>query len=82
MKKIKLGKKYRDTISGYEGTATGRYEYLSGCVRIELTSSKLNNGKVLTQVFDDDQLVTVKGKKTKRESGQGGPRTSPARTGH
>lgn len=80
--KVKLGKKYRDKISGFEGTATGKYEYLNGCVRYELTASKLRDGKVLAQVFDEEQLEALNGKKPKLTSKSGGPRDTPARTGH
>ena len=35
--KIKLGDKVRDKVSGYEGIATSRTEYLNGCFQIEIT---------------------------------------------
>lgn len=35
-KEPELGKKYRCKISGYEGIATSRTEFLNGCVRYAL----------------------------------------------
>ncbi len=35
----KLGEKYRDSITGFEGAAVSRTEYLYGCVRVGLEGS-------------------------------------------
>ena len=42
---IKLGSKVRDSITGLEGIATARTEYLYGCVRITITPTELKDGK-------------------------------------
>lgn len=42
--RIKLGDKVRDKVSGYEGIATSRTEYLNGCFQIEITA-RLKKGK-------------------------------------
>lgn len=34
--KIKLGKKYRDNVHGFEGVATCQQSHLTGCDRIYL----------------------------------------------
>ncbi len=34
---IKLGDKVRDKVTGYEGIATSRTEFLNGCTQIEVT---------------------------------------------
>lgn len=36
IEKTRLGERYRDGISGYEGTATARAEYLHGCPQVKL----------------------------------------------
>lgn len=78
----KLGKKYRDTITGFEGVATGRFEYLHGCVRWQLVGKHPENGGPQDFVFDEPQLEEVKSEKThKATRGTGGPRPTPARTG-
>lgn len=67
----KLGKRYRDTITGFEGTATGRFEYLHGCVRINLTGAL--NGEPKDFAFDEPQLEEVDTKKRLAKVGPGGP---------
>lgn len=36
---IDLGSRVRDTVTGYEGVATGRGTWLTGCDRYHVTSS-------------------------------------------
>lgn len=82
-----LGNKYRDTISEWEGVATGRFDYLNGCQRVMLAGSK--DGKPEEFVFDVQQLVDLDGNpadsapaKEKESSKRvGGPRSAPSRTG-
>lgn len=56
-RKIKLGEKYRDTITGFEGTATGKHEYLHGCLQISLTGIK--DREPVVHTFDAPQLRHV-----------------------
>ena len=37
MKEIQLGDKVRDRVTGYEGIATSKTEFLNGCIQIEVT---------------------------------------------
>lgn len=53
----KLGKRYRDKITGFEGIATGRFEYLHGCVRWNLTG--VLNGEPKDFNFDEPQIEEV-----------------------
>jgi hypothetical protein len=77
---IALGKKCRDTITGFEGTATGRFEYLHGCVRWNLTG--VLNGEPKDFTFDEPQLEAVPDPVAHEPTrGAGGPRPTPARTG-
>lgn len=59
---IELGQKVRDSISGFEGIATARAEFLHGCIRIQVSPTKLQeNGQPIEgQYFDEAQLVPQK----------------------
>jgi hypothetical protein len=76
-KTIQLGERYRDSLTGYEGVATARHEYLYGCVRIALERIG-DNGEVKTEVFDEQRLATVADDQpVKQTATSGGPRTEP-----
>jgi hypothetical protein len=79
-KKIVLGNKYRDRISGFEGVATGRFEYLYGCVRYALEGTKEQEFKDYT--FYEQRLEEVKPpRKILPTARSGGPQPTPNRTG-
>ena len=62
---IKLGQKVRDRITGFEGVATSRTEYLYGCVRIYVEPGGLHDGKPIEpQVFDEQRLDQASEAKT------------------
>jgi hypothetical protein len=85
--KIQLGDKVKDRISGYTGIAFGRFEWLYGCVRFNVQSQELHEGKpVESQVFDEEQLELVESgvvlkseEKVQQATPPGGPRENPAR---
>ena len=56
---IKLGSAYKDSITGFQGVAIGRFEYLSGCVRIEIQSMELKDGKPIDSMVFDEQRLTA-----------------------
>ena len=57
---IKLGKRVKDTITGFEGIVVGRTEWLYGCVRVSVQPQTLHEGKpVEYQIFDEPQLVEI-----------------------
>lgn len=58
MTTIPLGSKCRDTVSGWQGVATGRYEYMNGCVRYEISAHD-KDGKPESFVFDEQQIEPV-----------------------
>lgn len=76
---IKLGSKVKDTLTGFEGIATGRTEWLYGCVRITIEPDKLDkDGKCIPSEWFDEQrveLVTEKAPTVSPESDAraGGP---------
>lgn len=78
---IELGKKYRDNISGFEGVATARFEYLTGCIRYCLESGG-KDGKPEEWIFDEQRLEEVEAPPVKTKSAKrGGSRPTPPRTG-
>ncbi len=57
--KIILGATYRDRLTGFEGIAIGRYEYLTGCTRVCIQSPQLVDGKTVEITLDAPQLTYV-----------------------
>lgn len=77
---VTLGRDYRDTITGFTGTATSRHEYLYGCVRVNLEANV--DGKPEEYVFDEQRLVDVTTDQPPQPTAtSGGARPTPARTG-
>ncbi len=88
---IKLGDKVKDVVSGFTGRATGRAEYITGCVQFLVMPDKVDKeGKFLEgHWFDEDRLKKVP--RTKRltlqpaarakKSPTGGPQSSPPDSG-
>ncbi len=81
---VVLGKKYKDSISGFTGVAVARTVFLHGCIRIGLCPAKVDkDGKILEDVwFDEPQLRDMRGKKVadqEVEDANHGPRMDAAR---
>jgi hypothetical protein len=57
---VKLGSKVKDSITGYEGIAVQRIEYLYGCVRIGVEGKVGADGKVPGIEYFDEQRVDPK----------------------
>ena len=80
VKEIKLGDLVRDTITGFEGIAVAKTDWLNGCSRFSLQSTGLHEGKVLdAECFDEMQLELVGSKGHKPDESTGGPRPDPAK---
>lgn len=55
-----LGSKVRDSVTGFEGVATAKHEYLNGCVRYSVEPPIGYDGKLPeAQTFDVQRLVVV-----------------------
>lgn len=78
--KITLGTKVRDVITGFEGMATGRAEYLTGCVQVCVSPRIGDDGKVRdSHWFDEDRLEVVDAKPIALKiANAGGPQSNAA----
>jgi len=57
---VQLGTKVRDNITGFEGIAVSRTEYLFGCVRVCVEPQALHDGKPIdSQFFDEQRLEAI-----------------------
>lgn len=77
-KKIKLGSKVRCKITGYEGIATIRSEFLNGCVQYNVTAPVRDNKPQEDVGIDVQSLEVIKAPKRKKKSksdSKGGPNT-------
>lgn len=79
MFKFDLRDTVKDEITGFTGVVIGRTEWLNGCIRYIVQSTKLKDGKITDgENIDEDQLVLVKKGKSKAEKPRtGGPFPSP-----
>ncbi len=66
---IELGKKYKDSITGFEGIATARTEYMFGCVNILLVGKELKSDGTPNELWFDEQRLVPKGKDKKEPPG-------------
>jgi len=76
----KLGERYRDPLTGFEGVATGVTFYLHACERITLEFVK--DGKIEYESFDAPRLVHIRSglqPVTERTGGPGGREAQPNR---
>lgn len=55
----RLGRTYKDTITGFEGVATGHCEYLTGCNQTLLAPPSTDAGKLADSHWFDDQRLVV-----------------------
>jgi hypothetical protein len=81
---VSLGDKVKDRISGFEGIATCRSEYMFGCVRVGVSPRGTHEGKpVESQWFDEDQLDVIEVSAIQRPASvderRGGPMSAPPR---
>ena len=80
---IRLGQKVRDEITGFTGVVTGRFEYLYGCVRIQVQPQGLDKDSKVQEAytFDEGQLRVVDEAGVtppNLEASTGGPRSDPS----
>lgn len=81
-KKIELGDKVKDSVTGFSGIVIGRTVWLYGCSRMIVQPEGITKeGKIYeSQSFDEPQLLLVKPAKVKEGShNTGGPRKEVSR---
>lgn len=71
--KIKMGRIYKDSVSGWVGMAVSKHKYMNGCVRWELAGAN-KEGKPTGYVFDEQQIVQVDDQPVTATATAGGPR--------
>lgn len=59
MSKAVLGCRYRDVVTGFEGVATGRCEYLTGCNQVLLAPRSEGGKPAEASWFDEQRLEGV-----------------------
>ena len=76
---VSLGDIVKDSINGYKGTVIAIADWLNGCRRVVIQSSKLKDdgAPVENYTVDVEQLVMVKPKPRERIPLHGGPRIDP-----
>jgi ActR/RegA family two-component response regulator len=57
--KITLGNRVKDIVTGFEGIATARLEYLNGCVQYCVKPTSKDNAMPEGQYIDIQQLEVV-----------------------
>jgi hypothetical protein len=72
---IGLGADAEDSVTHYKGVVTGRFIFVNGCVRLEVSSKALKDGKLNDpEVFDEQRLAPQSKAAAERP---GGPRPGP-----
>lgn len=77
--KFDLGRKAKDTITGFQGTITGRAQYMTGCNQYVLQPSTDNGKWVDGQWFDENRLELLPNEEkvtVPTDEVKGGPRNS------
>jgi hypothetical protein len=63
--KIQLGDFVRDRITGFEGVATSKTKFITGCTQIGVTPLAVENKTGEGQLFDRDRLEIVRAQEVK-----------------
>ena len=69
---VELGQKVKDSITGFEGIATGKCIYLNGCIQIQVRPIELRDGRMIDSEWIDEQRLT-----NTSEATNGGPQDTP-----
>lgn len=56
---IEMGRKYKDKVTGFEGTATGHAHYISGCSQVLLAPPVTADGAMRDSQWFDEQRLTA-----------------------
>lgn len=75
---VQLGKSYRDIITGYEGIAVSRTEFLNGCVRVAIQAPGVYEGKPYESYVVDEPQLTELPTSLIPGGDMGGPQDTPS----
>lgn len=81
--RIDLGDEVRDVISGFAGTATGRIEYMTGCIQLLVSPTVDEKGQPReAHWYDEDRLEVTKRAAVRlpakrQDGGPSGPQAAP-----
>ena len=84
--RIALGDKVRDTLTGFEGIAVARANFLYGCERICIQPFGLHEGKIIEGQYVDEAGVELVEKgvilpaANQTQKRPAGPRPAPSRS--
>jgi hypothetical protein len=53
---IELGSKVKDSVTGFEGIAVIRVEYLKGTTKYVVQGTKLHDGRIVEESFEEGRL--------------------------
>lgn len=70
---IKLGERYRDEQTGYEGIATAIYFFQHACERVQVETYDPVKKSVIETVFDAPRLTHIKSGTQAQSTRPGGP---------
>lgn len=84
---VNLGDEVKDNVTGFTGICVARTQWLNGCIRVVLQSSKLDKeGKPMDgHTFDEPQCTVIEAHKvsaiptTAPTATRGGPKPMPTR---
>lgn len=78
-----LGERYRDDLTGVEGVATARINFLHGCERVTLEVLNDKDGELKEYTFDAPRLIRVVTQQPveMKVAKTGGSRPGPTRSG-
>ncbi len=75
---IELGQRVKDKITGFEGIATARVEYLTGCIQYCLKPEKLDEkGKMIEGEYIDEGQLELLGDGINKSAKDGEPVIEP-----
>lgn len=57
---IKLGEKVKDMVTGIEGIAVAKCEYLNGCIQYSITPKSVDN-KIPKDIWVDERQIEYSG---------------------
>ena len=77
---IVLGERYRESVTGFEGTATAIVFFLNGCERVTLERWFEDKGELRELTFDAPRLLHQPSQKPVVVSRTGGVRPGPTRS--